>query len=151
MKIRFLLLCIIATCSVNLFAQEASITKIRESYEQVQERIAEDYYTPIVATYAINRAVIGTTFTTVKIYRNNMEAETYDDVNNPGEYIVKRILYYVTVEYNIAASVKYHIEYLYNDKAELIFCFYQEVSGYDNLFKEIRFYYDSNKLIKYSD
>jgi hypothetical protein len=65
--------------------------------------------------------------------------------------LIKRILYYVTVEYNIAASVKYHIEYLYNDKAELIFCFYQEVTGYDNLYKEIRFYFDSNKLIKYSD
>jgi hypothetical protein len=149
MRIRFFLLCIIATCSVNLSAQDSSIIKIRERYTEIQKWISEEFLTPVIVTTAVNRPAIGMQNTTISYYWNNMDSESYG--GEEGDYVVKRDLYFVTVEYNIAASVKYHIEYLYDDKGKLLFCFYQEASTYDNIFKEIRFYFNNDKLIKYSN
>lgn len=122
--------------------------KIRDRYAEIQKWISDEFLTPAVVTTSVNRPAIGPQNTTINFYWNNMSSESYE--GDGEDYVVNRVLYFVTVEYNIAASVNYHIEYLYNDKAELIFCFYQEATSYDTKFIEIRYYYDCSKLIKHS-
>lgn len=136
-------------CINVLMAQDAQLTAISDRYKSVKEKMDGDNLTPAQVNLYINHPAIGEQITYVNFYWNNMNSEDYSDggLDSPmPDYIVNRELYMVTTMYNVAASVLTSVEYLYDDKGNMIFAFYRERA---EQVTEKRFYYVDGKLYKY--
>jgi hypothetical protein len=129
-----------------LNAQEASVEKIRARYADLQKQIADEDIKPIELVFNINRPGVGMQTTSARFYWNNMTSESYEE-DESGKAAIKtnRTLAMVDVEYNVAASQFYHIQYLFDDKLNLIFYFNRIASA---TVTEERMYFSDEKLIK---
>ncbi|MCP4137014.1 MAG: hypothetical protein GY754_38960 [bacterium] len=112
------------------------IQKIRAFYNSITEDSGNTHEIKLNTMMP----AIGLQTTTIRFIYFSMQADAEKD-----PYMLKRTLAKVIVEYNISASMKYHIEYLYNEKGRLIFYFYK-VTGGEN--REERCYFFKNRLIK---
>lgn len=128
--------------SFSVFSQTKEIKQIKELYYSVQENIEQQRNEEIPQDNLQiilnqNMAAIGPQTVSYNFYFTLKfdEEETYEYYHT---------LNFVTRSYNIAASVYYYEEFLYNDKGELIFYFLKQESEYSF---EIRCYYSNNELI----
>jgi len=147
MKKLILFFCFVMGINV-IIAQDAQLTAISERYKTIKEKMEGDL-TPAQVILYINRPAIGEQITNVNFYWNNMNSEEYSDggLDSPNpDYTINRELYMATTMYNIAASVLTTVEYLYDDKGNMIFAFYRERS---EQVTEKRYYYVDGKLYKY--
>ncbi len=125
--------------SFQLTAQEDAVKKIREKYNRVNSD--EYFYDTLCARTTL--AAIGEQMTGARFFYSAWQS-------NPetAPYTMSYRLEKVEVAYNIAASMNYQIEYLFDDTEKLIFYFYKASGMWDN--QEIRYYFDKEKLIKSS-
>lgn len=86
-------------------------------------------------------AAVGLRTTVIRLVNS---ADQVDPQKDP--YWLKHSLHKVTVSYNIAASVDYTIEYLYDEKEEPVFHYWREKNAVR--VEEKRFYFHQGKLIK---
>ena len=121
----------------NVNAQESTIKKIKELYYQVNE----DNYQTHTAEMNTMRAAIGLQTTKIKFYY-------YSWQRNPEEssYELDYDLLKIETSYNIAASMEYQNEYLFDEKGNLVFYLRKAEGAWEN--SSLRYYFDKNKLIK---
>lgn len=144
-KITFVFL-LFAVSAFYCDAQESLINVIRERYNEIQAQIADEYMKPLLLTFDINRPGIGMQKSTIKFYWNNMSSESYgEDAQGNTAYLTARELSMAVIEYNVAGSAFYHIEYVYDKSGSLVFYFQRSLEGEVG---EKRLYFNNGKLIK---
>jgi len=118
-------------------AQETAIKKIKELYYQVNE----DNYQSHVVELNTMRAAIGLQTTKIVFYY-------YSWQSNPEEspFELDYGLMKIETSYNIAASMEYTNEYLFDEEGNLVFYLKKAKGEWVN--SSIRYYLDKNKLIK---
>jgi len=118
-------------------AQENAIKKIKELYYQVNE----DNYQSHTVELNTMRAAIGMQTTKIVFYY-------YSWQSNPEEspFELDYSLMKIETSYNIAASMEFTREYLFNEDGNLVFYLKKAEGEWENL--SIRYYLDKNKLIK---
>jgi hypothetical protein len=126
--------------SLSVCAQEDEIAKIRERYNAVSQNDSYDYMTHQVELNYMLPAV-GLKTKTLKFY---YQGEQINPEVDPYDY--KYTLIKTVVTWNVSASNIYTVEYLFNEKGQLIFCFDKSEGMYDN--HEYRYYFKDSKLIK---
>ncbi len=122
---------------LNISAQETALKKIKERYYQVN---ADNYQTHIVELNTM-QAAIGLQTTQLVFYYYSWQTDAEESAYELDYQLVK-----IEVSYNIAASMDYKIEYLFDDNEELIFYLKKVAGEWEN--SALRYYLDKNKLIK---
>lgn len=128
---------------------DGRIEKIRTLYKAAQELACEDDEecggTVHRLRMATTLAAIGLQVTDVRFYHTSWQAAPERD-----PYLMDHSLKLVAVNYNIAGSVTCRIEYLYDEKGEPVFYYWQEKSGYGEkpVVSEKRYYFQNGKLIR---
>ena len=125
--------------SVNLFGSgQAALHSIRKLYKKA---IAEDSHkNKIVCNTTL--AAVGLQTTTITFYHLPGQASPERD-----PYRMRYTLLKAVVEYNIAASVRYRTEYLYNRAGICVF-FYRKIKTMNEKTKQIRYYFFRNRLFR---
>jgi len=118
-------------------AQETAIKKIKELYYQVNE----DNYQSHTVKLNTMRAAIGLQTTKIVFYY-------YSWQSNPEEspFELDYGLMKIETSYNIAVSMEYSNEYLFDKNGNLVFYLRKAEGEWEN--SSIRYYLDKNKLIK---
>jgi len=120
---------------------QGPVERIRILYEKAREMEKGESGTHSVTLNTVLPA-IGLQTTTVRFV---YESRQVDPRRDP--YLLERRLVKTVVRYNIAASVEYTIEYLYDEKERLVFHFRQERSRTPEP-DEKRFYFREGKLLR---
>ncbi len=121
-----------------VFGSEAKVQEIRNRYNAISEKIEQEELLHHEISFKTLVPGIGFQFTTIRFYYEFLQDdETGETLESP---LIK-----ITLDYMIAASVSFYIEYLFNDAEELIF-HYLKAEGLEC--GEKRFYFDQEKLIK---
>lgn len=128
--------------ALNLQAQQEAIQNIKEQYYAVKENIktAESENIGHVHTVETSTMVpgVGLQNTVIKFF--------YDSREHPDcEAYYLDILRLVSIEYQIAASMNYYMEYLFSTNEVLMFQ-YTKAEGMEAY--EERYYFDKDTLIK---
>jgi hypothetical protein len=123
--------------STEIFSEDLRIENIRERSFSISKSIENDevlYHTMNLTTLVPG---IGYQNTNILFYYEFFQEEETIEVY---ESLAK-----ITIDYNIAASAMFYIEYLFDEKEQLIFHYYR-AGGYEC--GERRHYFDKEKLIK---
>jgi len=119
------------------------IDKIRELYQSIQELDCGEscaHFKHKIVYHTMMPAIgLQTTIVQFFYYSGQLDPET-------DPYLLTHELKKVKVTYNIAASVDYTIEYLYDEHDDLVFYYWKEETAVEQ--GEKRFYFHNNKLIK---
>ena len=136
MKTLTLLFLVLFSTSIGI-AQKSAIQKIKELYYQVNE---DNYQTHTVEMNTM-RAAIGLQTTKIVFYY-------YSWQSNPEEspFELDYSLLKIETSYNIAASMEYHNEYLFDENGNFVFYLRKAEGEWEN--SSQRYYFDKNKLIK---
>lgn len=125
------------------------IEKIRALYKDAQELACENEDECGGTVHRLRMATtlpaIGLQVTDVRFYHTSWQAAPERD-----PYLMDSALKMVSVTYNIAGSVTFLIEYLYDEKGEPVFYYRQEKSGYGEkpVVSEKRYYFQNGRLIR---
>jgi hypothetical protein len=121
-----------------VFGSEAKIKEIRERYRTVSEKIDHEELLRHEIIFKTLVPGIGFQVTTMHFYYEFLQdGETGEILQSP---LIK-----VTLDYSIAASVSFYIEYLFDETEEVTF-YYLRAEGAEC--GEERFYFDNEKLVK---
>jgi len=134
-----------ALSSFKTITADSRISHIRELYRQANKLECEVGCEHSQHRIQLNTMLpaIGLQTTTIRfIFTSNQK----DPEQDP--YWLTHTLHKVLVTYNIAASVNYTIEYLYDTKEEPVFYFWQEKINAGTEKQEKRYYFHKSKLIK---
>lgn len=123
---------------VSLLSSEADIKEIRERYNVVSKDIEREDLLHHEIAFRTLVPGIGFQHTTMRFYYEFLQdGETGEILESP---LIK-----LTLDYMIAASVSFYVEYLFDEQEEVIF-YYLRAEGYEC--GEKRFYFNGEKLIK---
>ncbi len=128
---------------------DGRIEKIRALYKSARELACEDEDecggTVHLLRMATTLPAIGLQVTDVRFYHTSWQAAPERD-----PYLMDSALKMVAVTYNVAGSVSCRIEYLYDEKGEPVFYYWQEKSGHggEPVVSEKRYYFQNGKLIQ---
>ncbi len=118
------------------------IKKIRSIYNEVkqfEEGIGNEHFHHDIILNTMH-SVIGLQTTKIRFIYDSMQVDPEED-----PYHLSHQLRKVIVRYNISASANYLIEYLFDEKQNLIFYFWQEKTMETN---ETRCYFYKKRLIR---
>jgi len=125
-------------------AKPDRIENIRKLYKKAGELECETGCEQFSNKIILNTMVpgIGLQTTVISFTYTSIQKAPEDD-----PYLLAYILHKVTVTYNIAASEKYRLEYLYDEKEEPVFYYWKRERPLDNTIDEKRYYFQDQKLI----
>lgn len=124
--------------TLPLPGSEAKVLEIRERYRAISQKIEHEELLHHEIVFKTLVPGIGLQFTTMRCYYEFLQdGETGEVLESP---LIK-----VTLDYMIAASVSFYIEYVFDEAEEVIF-YYLRAEGAEC--GERRFYFDDEKLIK---
>lgn len=130
----FVLLVVMST----LGGSPAKIKEIRERYNAVSELIEHEELLCHEIVFKTLVPGIGYQFTNTRFYYEFLQnGETGEILESP---LIK-----ITMDYSIAASVHFYIEYLFDESENVVFYFLKAQGAECG---EQRFYFDEGKLIK---
>ncbi len=135
---RTILSLLLLVFALNLLAQNDKIKAIKDLYYSINNDMP--FQTRTVSMNTMH-AAIGMQTTNIKFWFLSEQTDPEEDPYETTYTPVK-----VQVNYNIAAGMNYTIEYLLNEKGELVFYFKQAKGEWENY--TYRYYFDQNKLIK---
>ncbi len=122
---------------VNITAQESALKKIKDLYYKAN---ADNYQSHMVSLNTM-RAAIGLQTTKINFYYESEQANPDESSYKLDYHLVK-----IVVSYNVAASMDYRIEYLFDENENLVFYFRKAEGMWEN--STLRYYLDKNELIK---
>ncbi len=128
---------------------DGRIENIRALYKTARELACENEDACGGTVHRLRMATtlpaIGLQVTDVRFYHASWQAAPERD-----PYLMDHALKMVAVTYNVAGSVSCRIEYLYDEKGEPVFYYWQEKSGYGEkpVVSEKRYYFHNGKLIR---
>ena len=123
--------------SINVYSQNNDIKKIRERYKSI---INEDITYHELKFNSVLPA-IGPKHTAIKFYYESRQKNPEEDPYEMDSRIIK-----IEIKYNISAHSHYLVEYLFDNKEQLIFYFDKVEGMFDNY--EKRYYFKDKKLIR---
>jgi len=119
-------------------ASDQQVQKIRKLYQDAITDTRPYYHT---ITLRSMLPAVGLQTTTIQFRYSSMQAEP----EGGDPYRMEYSLHMVTVDYNIAARIRHHFEYLYDEREKIVF-HYHRVSG--SVKAERRYYFHGERLIK---
>lgn len=136
MKTTLLFLLFLSQLNI-IIAQENTLKKIKDLYYKAN---TDNYQTHKLNMNTI-QAAIGLQSTDIIFFYDSWQSDPEESPYKLDYRVVK-----IEVSYNIAASMDYKIEYLFDENENLVFYFRKAVGMWEN--SSLRYYLEKNKLIK---
>jgi hypothetical protein len=129
--------------SFFLFAQQINAqNEIKAEIDSIQQMVNDDYYFWVHTVELKSMlAAIGLQSTQLTFYYCAWQSNPQYD---PYEMEARLIM--LEVKYNIAASVYYTQEYIFDEEEKLIYYMYKEEGAYNN--ESLYYYFDNEKLVQ---
>jgi len=128
-----------------LFAQQINAqNKIKANVDSIQQNVTDEGYFFHKVEFNSMLAAIGLQTTSLTFYYEAWQVNPEKDPYEMDANLIKLLL-----TYNIAASVYYTQEYIFNSDETLMYYMYKEENDYDpNKSQTLHYYFDKEKLVQ---